>query len=69
MILQDAFKGHLPKGPIWDYKVFPPLGLEDDFKIIVSIKIEKGGPWVDYTLDLDTKKITVKEREPKKTKT
>ena len=65
MILQDAFKGYLPKGPIWDYRVFPPLGLEDDFVITVSIKVEKGSPWIDYTLDLNTKKVVVRERQPK----
>lgn len=65
MQLQDAFKGYLPKGPIWDYRVFSPMGLEDDFNIRVSIKVEEKGPWVNYTLDLETKKITVTERQPK----
>ena len=65
MTVQDALKEYLPKGPIWDYKFFGPMGLEDDLVVTVSIKVKKDSPWIDYTLDLVTQKVTVKERQPK----
>ncbi len=47
--MHDLMKKELPFGKRpWDYKIFPPIGLQDSPELHVRIKWDRDGEWEEY---------------------
>ena len=47
--MHDLMKKELPFNKLpWDYKIFPPMGLDDEPELLVRIKWKEDGDWEEY---------------------
>ena len=62
--LHDLIKKELPKGRRpWDYRLFPPISLQDEPVLHVSVKWQRDDEWEDYRYTISLN-LVVEEQNP-----